>query len=79
MLFSIIMPVYNAEKTLTRGIDSVLKQTLRDFEIIIVDDGATDGSAHIIDSYASDSRVKVFHQKNSGVSTSRNRALHASK
>ena len=79
MLFSIIMPVYNAEKTLTRGIDSVLKQTLRDFEIIIVDDGSTDGSAHIIDSYASDSRVKVFHQKNSGVSTSRNRALHASK
>ena len=51
MLFSIIMPVYNAEKILTRSIESVLKQTLRDVEILIVDDGSTDDSWNIIKKY----------------------------
>lgn len=79
MLFSIIMPVYNAEKTLTRGIESVLKQTLKDFEIIIVDDGSTDDSWNIIKKYESDDkRVIAVHQDNAGPGAARNRAISIS-
>ena len=73
---SIIMPVYNAEKTLERCVDSVLGQSFQDFELILVDDGSKDGSATICDEYAEkDSRVKVFHKENGGVSSARNRGL----
>lgn len=64
---SIIMPVYNAEKYLSRSIESVLAQTFVDFELICVNDGSTDGSLSIINSYASkDSRIKVFSKDNGG-------------
>ena len=80
MLFSIIMPVYNAEKILTRSIESVLKQTLRDFEIIIVDDGSTDDSWNIIKKYESDDkRVIALHQDNAGPGAARNRAISISR
>lgn len=70
---SIIVPVYNTEKYLRRCLDSIVVQTHRDWECIIVDDGSTDGSASICDRYASkDNRFKVIHKKNEGVSTARN-------
>lgn len=73
---SIIVPVYNAEGTLTRCIDSILNQEYNDFELLLIDDGSQDSSGAICDSYASaDSRVRVVHKVNSGVSDSRNLAL----
>jgi glycosyltransferase involved in cell wall biosynthesis/DNA-binding MarR family transcriptional regulator len=73
---SIIVPVYNAEKTLRRCVESVLDQEYTDFELLLVDDGSQDGSAAICDEYAArDVRVKVTHQENSGVSATRNLAL----
>ena len=73
---SIIVPVYNAEGTLTRCIDSILNQEYNDFELLLIDDGSQDSSGAICDSYASaDSRVRVVHKANSGVSDSRNLAL----
>lgn len=73
---SIIVPVYNAEKTLHRCVDSILNQEYTDFELLLMDDGSTDDSASICDEYAqTDSRVKVIHKNNSGVSDTRNQAL----
>lgn len=70
---SIIIPVYNSEKYLRRCLDSVLAQTYKDFECILVDDGSTDDSGKICDDYAIlDNRFKVFHKKNGGVSSARN-------
>lgn len=72
-LFSIILPVYNGSEFVGQCIDSILANTFADFELIIVDDGSTDSTATICDSYAArDSRVIVFHNANYGVSYSRN-------
>ena len=73
---SIIVPIYNIEKFLPRCLDSIMSQTYRDLEIILVDDGSTDSSGKIADRYAKkDSRIKVIHQVNSGVSVARNQGL----
>lgn len=73
---SIIVPVYNAERTIRRCIESILNQEYTDFELLLVDDGSVDASGAICDEYAvRDSRVQVFHKANSGVSSSRNLAL----
>ena len=70
------MPVYNSEKNLSACVDSVLSQTYEDFELILVDDGSTDSSPAICDEYASrDSRVRVIHKTNGGVSSARNAGL----
>lgn len=73
---SIIVPVYNAEGTLRRCIDSILNQEYTDFELLLVNDGSTDHSGAICQEYAArDSRVQVFHKENTGVSATRNLAL----
>lgn len=76
-LVSIIVPVYNSETFLRRCVDSILCQEFRDFELLLIDDGSTDGSAGICDEYEkNDTRVRAVHKKNSGVSHSRNTALN---
>ena len=76
MLFSVIIPVYNARLTLDQCIRSVLSQETQDLEVCIVDDGSTDGSDSICDTWArTDSRIKVHHQSNKGVSSARNKGL----
>lgn len=76
---SIIVPVYNTEKYISRCIESILSQTFEDIEIIIVDDGSTDGCGAICDKFAlRDERVRVVHQKNSGVSVARNVGIELS-
>lgn len=70
---SVIVPVYNTEKYLNRCVDSILAQTFTDFELILVDDGSTDGSGKMCDDYAGkDNRVKVFHKQNGGVASAKN-------
>lgn len=69
---SIIIPVYNAETSLKRCIDSVLSQTFPDFELILIDDGSIDNSGKICDNYAiADKRISVIHKQNEGVSAAR--------
>lgn len=78
-LISIIIPVYNVEEYLRECVDSVLKQTYKNLEIILVDDGSTDSSAAICDEYIEkDERIIVIHQKNGGLSQARNRGLEES-
>lgn len=73
---SIIVPVYNAENYLERCVDSLVNQTYRDIEIILIDDGSKDNSGVICDRLAeSDCRIKVLHCPNGGVSTARNRGI----
>lgn len=77
---SVIVPVYNAEKTLRQCVDSILSQEFKDFELLLVDDGSKDGSPAICDEYAEkDARVRVFHKENGGVSSARNVGLDNAK
>ena len=76
--FSVIIPVYNSEKYLDECINSVLSQSVTDFELILVNDGSSDGSGRICDSFAlRDERVKVIHQPNSGHITARMNGVSA--
>ena len=73
---SIIIPVYNAEKYLDRCLKSIISQTFKNFEVIMVDDGSVDSSYQICLGYSSaDNRIKVIHQDNQGPSVARNTAL----
>ena len=73
---SIIVPVYKAEQTLSRCLDSILVQTFTDFELLLIDDGSPDASGVICDEYAlKDSRIRVFHKENGGVGSARNLGL----
>ena len=75
---SVILPIYNVEKYLPKCIESILAQTYKNLEIILVDDGSPDNCGAICDEYAQkDNRIKVIHQKNSGVSAARNAGLAA--
>ena len=75
-LITIIVPVHNAKKYLRDCIESILSQTYHNLEIILIDDGSTDGSEKFVDDYAkSDKRIKVIHQKNMGLSSARNTGL----
>lgn len=79
-LVSIIVPIFKVEKYLKRCIDSILNQTYRNIEIILIDDGSPDNCGKIADEYAlKDKRIKVIHQKNMGLSEARNRGIEISK
>jgi glycosyltransferase involved in cell wall biosynthesis len=77
---SLIIPIYNVEKYLHKCLDSAVNQTLKDIEIICINDGSTDNSLDILNEYAKqDNRVKIFNQKNQGQGASRNRGMEVSK
>lgn len=79
-LISVIVPVYNVEKYLTRCVDSILNQSYKNFELILVDDGSPDQSGVICDEYAlKDKRIEVIHKENKGISDARNIGLEYSK
>ena len=71
--FSVLIPVYNREKYVRQAIDSVLSQTFTDHELLVVDDGSTDGSAEVLKSYGT--RIKLIQQRNQGPEVARNAAL----
>ena len=77
---SIIVPIFNAEQYLPRCIDSIISQSFTDLELLLIDDGSTDGSGLICDSYADrDRRIRVFHKENGGVSSARNLGVKEAK
>lgn len=79
-LISIIIPIYNVEKYLERCLESVICQTYRNLEIILINDGSTDNSSKICDKYAKkDHRIIVIHKENGGVSSARNRGIELAK
>lgn len=76
---SVIVPVYNVERVLERAINSILQQSYKDFEVLLINDGSTDKSGEICNTYLNkDSRIRVFHQQNQGVSAARNLGLKMS-
>lgn len=77
---SVIVAAYNAERFIWQCLDSVLAQTMPDFEVVVVNDGSEDATSEIVESYASrDRRIHVIHKENGGVSTARNRGLAEAK
>ena len=75
-IISVIVPVYNAELYIQRCVDSILSQSITDFEVLLIDDGSVDASSDICDNYAVlDSRIRVYHKDNGGVSSARNVGL----
>lgn len=79
-MISVIVPVYNVEKYLRKCVDSILNQTYADFELLLVDDGSTDGCPQICNEYAaSDSRVRVIHKTNGGLISARNEGILAAR
>ena len=75
-MISVVVPVYKVEKYLRRCVDSILKQSYAEFELLLVDDGSPDGCPQICDEYAHlDNRVRVFHKPNGGLSDARNYGL----
>lgn len=78
-LVSVILPVYNAERTVAEAIESILNQTYKNIELVIVNDGSVDSSAVVINSFVHDKRVRVFTRPNSGVVDTLNYALSQAK
>lgn len=74
-MVSVIVPVYNVEQYLKKCVDSILEQKYQDIEIILVDDGSTDSSGAICDSYSQNSNVRVVHKKNAGLGMARNTGI----
>ena len=75
-LVTVIIPVFNVQDYIRDALESVRNQTYKNLEIIIIDDGSTDGSSDICDYYANaDNRIKVIHQDNMGLSAARNAGL----
>lgn len=77
-MISVVIPLYNKEKQIAHTLQSVLNQTFQNFEVVIVDDGSTDGSVVEVEKY-SDSRIRLVHQQNAGVSAARNRGIEETK
>jgi glycosyltransferase involved in cell wall biosynthesis len=79
-LVSVIMPAYNAERFVARTVESVLSQTYRNLQILVINDGSTDGTVDIVESFArKDSRIRVLHQPNLGAPAARNHGIKESK
>ena len=79
-LISIIIPVYNVKKYLEGCLKSVINQTYKNLEIIVVDDGSTDGSSEVCDEFGEkDTRIKVLHQENIGVAAARKKGVLCSR
>lgn len=79
-MFSVLVPAYNVSNYLTECLDSVLNQTYDNWEVIVIDDGSSDDTSKICDSFAEkDERFRVFHQKNQGISVTRNRLIRYSR
>ena len=76
---SVIVPVYNVEKFINRCVDSILSQTFKDFELILINDGSKDKSLEIIEKYRVDKRVRIFTQKNQGPAVARNFGISVAK
>ena len=80
MFFSILIPVYNTSEYLPECMDSVLSQSFRDFEVVLLDDGSTDNSGQLCDEYAQkDDRVRVIHKQNEGLMMTRRRGFKEAK
>jgi len=78
--YSIIIPLYNKERQIARTLDSVLAQTVSDYEVIVVDDGSRDNGSEIVKDYSTkDSRVRYIYKENGGVSSARNRGIQEAK
>ena len=77
-MISVVIPLYNKEKQIAHTLQSVFNQTFQDFEVVIVDDGSTDGSVAEVEKF-SDSRIRLIHQKNAGVAAARNRGIEEAK
>src|SRR5690554_4101955 len=73
-MFSVIIPLYNKELSITNTVQSVLDQTYQNFEIVIINDGSTDNSIKAVESIK-DNRIRLIHQENQGVSAARNRGI----
>ena len=80
-MISVIVPAYNVEKTIKRTLDSILKQTYSELEVVIIDDGSTDHTGKIIDWYQKKypKKIRVFHVPNEGVTAARMRGVRAAK
>ena len=73
MMISVIVPMYNAEEYIDACVESILAQTYKNFELVIIDDGSTDRSSLMIDSYTyNDERVRIVHRENEGAAAARN-------
>lgn len=79
MKFSIIVPVYNVKPYLRECVDSILMQTYKDYEVILIDDGSTDGAETLCDEYAKQENIICIHQKNQGLSAARNNGIALAK
>lgn len=77
-MISVVIPLYNKEKQIAHTLQSVFNQTFQDFEVVVVDDGSTDGSVAEVEKL-SDSRIRLIHQKNAGVAAARNRGIEEAK
>ena len=79
-LISIIVPIYNIKEYLERCVDSILAQTYENIEVLLVDDGSTDGTSHLVDELGKkDNRIRVFHKENGGSSSARNLGIREAK
>ena len=77
-MFSVVIPLYNKELSITNTVQSVLDQTCQDFEIVIINDGSTDGSIKAVEAI-NDNRIRLIHQENKGVSAARNHGIKEAK
>ena len=80
-MITLVVPIYNMAQYLPRCVDSLLRQTCRDFEIVLVDDGSTDASGAMCDRYAADhpGHIRVIHKENGGLSSARNAGIDAAR